>query len=330
VRNLVRYGFVPFMFLGLNGAAFAIVYHGYSYAWLALLLAVAIGLVFAAERIAPAYGMWNEDHGDKAATLAHAIVYEISNINGVLLIPVIVWLFPVQGIWPTHWPLIVQLVMAVVFADFAFTMVHYFSHRIPVLWRLHAVHHGVPRLYGFNGLVRHPLHQTLDMVVGTAPLVVMGLPVDVAVLLGFVISIQLLVQHANIGYELGPLRNHLSIGQLHHLHHVNWGKEGDCNFGLFLIVWDRMLGTFQEAPSRPIQAHDMGIDEVPKFPKRYIEQLIFPFVYHPGAGVQSGLLPSQDAMPAAKAATNPTNTRVAPHGGQGSRAGEPRGVTPAE
>jgi len=326
VRNLVRYGFVPLMLLGLNGAAFAIVYFGHSYAWLALLLVMAIGLVFLAEWVAPTFGMWNEDHGDKTATLVHAIVYEISNINGVLLIPLIVWMFPVDSIWPTHWPLIVQLLIAVVVADFAFTMVHYFSHRVPVLWRLHAVHHGVPRLYGFNGLVRHPLHQTLDMVMGTAPLVVMGMPVDVAVLLGFVVSIQLLVQHANVDYVLGPFRNHLSIGQLHHLHHVNWGKEGDCNFGLFLMVWDRMLGTFHEQPSRPIEAHDMGVDEVPNFPKGYIEQLIFPFVYHPGAGVQSGLLASRDGAKAVAA----DHSRGEQQPGRVTRSGDDRGVTPAE
>jgi sterol desaturase/sphingolipid hydroxylase (fatty acid hydroxylase superfamily) len=86
-----------------------------------------------------------------------------------------------------------------------------------------------------------------------------------------------------VAYELGPFRNHLSIGRIHHLHHVNWGKEGDCNFGLFLTLWDRLLGTFQPEPKRSIRAHDMGIDEVPDFPKSYLEQLAFPFVYRPGS-----------------------------------------------
>ena len=86
-----------------------------------------------------------------------------------------------------------------------------------------------------------------------------------------------------------PFRNHLSIGQIHHLHHVNWGKEGDCNFGLFLTVWDRLLGTFQANAPRPIQAHDMGIDEIPQFPKRYVEQLMLPIRYKPGAGMDQPL-----------------------------------------
>ena len=56
------------------------------------------------------------------------------------------------------------------------------------------------------------------------------------------------------------------------------------NFGILTDVWDRVFGTFQAEPSRSIEAHDMGIDEVPNFPKSYIEQLIFPFIYKPGAG----------------------------------------------
>ena len=163
---------------------------------------------------------------------------------------------------------------------------HYLSHRFTFLWRLHAVHHGVARLYGFNGVVRHPLHQAIDMTIGTAPLVMAGMPVDVAVLLGFAISVQLIVQHSNVSYELGPLRNHLSIGQIHHLHHVNWGKEGDCNFGLFLTLWDKMFGTFQAEPSRKITADDMGVDELPNFPTSYVEQFLLPFRYHPGQGIQ--------------------------------------------
>jgi sterol desaturase/sphingolipid hydroxylase (fatty acid hydroxylase superfamily) len=283
-RTLVRYGYVPFMLIGLNGLGIAAVYHGWSYLWIAPILLAAIGLTFLAERIAPNHDEWNHDQADTQTNIFHAIVYEIQNINGVLLIPLLVWLLPSADIWPTEWPLLLQLVIAVLFADFVFMVIHMLSHKYPLLWRLHAVHHGVSRLYGFNGLVRHPLHQALDMVVGTLPLVLMGMPTDVAILLGMVIAIQLTVQHANVSYELGPFRNVMSIGQLHHLHHVNWGTEGDCNFGLFLTLWDRLFGTFNPNPSRTITAADMGIDEVPNFPKTYWEQLLFPLHYKPGNG----------------------------------------------
>ena len=286
LRSAVRYGYVPFMFIGLVGAAYAIVVSGHSYFWVAPIMLAAFTAAFAAEKIAPFFREWTDhaEHGDNPTNLAHILAYEWSSINGVLLIPVITWLFPFQGIWPTQWPLWSQLLLAFFIADFAFMMMHYLSHRIAPLWRLHAVHHGVGRLYGFNGVVRHPIHQTLDMIIGTAPLVVMGMTQDVAVLLGLMISVTLIVQHSNVDTVLGPLDGHISMGRLHHLHHVNWGTEGDCNFGLFLTVWDKMLGTFQREPSRPITARDMGLDEVPNFPKSFWEQLVFPFVYKPGGG----------------------------------------------
>jgi len=281
-QGLVRYGYAPFMILGLNGMGYWIVANGHSYLWLGLILAVGLGAAFLAERIAPCHEEWNHDHGDGNTNIAHAIVYEISNINAIAMLPLIAWLTPWDGIWPTHWPLLVQLLLALVIADFALMMLHFLSHRIPLLWRLHAVHHGVPRLYGFNGLVRHPLHQSVDLLLGTAPLAIAGMPADVAVLLGLAISIQLVVQHSNVSYELGPFRPHLSIGSVHHLHHVNWGKEGDVNFGLFLTVWDRLIGTLQLEPPRQIKANDMGIDDAPQFPRGYVEQLLFPFRYVPG------------------------------------------------
>lgn len=314
-QGAVRYLYAPFMILGLNGAAFYIVSQGLSYAWLAGILLLALGVAFIAERIVPVQEAWNHSHGDEKANVAHAFAYEISNINGVLLLPIIAWLVPWQGIWPHHWPLIAQVLTAIVIADLAFTLVHYWSHRFPLLWRLHAVHHGVPRMYGFNGLVRHPLHQALDMVVGTLPLALAGMSPQVAILLGFAVSIQLIVQHSNVDYALGPFRNAMSIGRIHHLHHVNWGKEGDCNFGLFTTLWDRMLGTFQPEPPRPITATDLGIDELPHFPRHsFVEQLMLPFVYNPGHGEPERYRqpPPSSSAAAAPLARRPTGDRLHP------------------
>ena len=148
------------------------------------------------------------------------------------------------------------------------------------LWRLHAVHHGVYRLYGFNGFIRHPLHQLLDIVVGTLPLVLIGLPVSVAVLLGFAIAMQLIVQHANVDYTLGPLQKLLAIGPVHRLHHVNWAGEGDVNFGLFFTIWDQLLGTFRLPSGRRPGIGDIGIQDCPHFPQIYSRQLKLPFDFN--------------------------------------------------
>jgi sterol desaturase/sphingolipid hydroxylase (fatty acid hydroxylase superfamily) len=285
VRFLLRYFYVPAMLVGWNALAYTVVTGGFSIWWLLPLLVSAFASAHFAEHVLPCFDEWNHGHGDENANWLHNIYYENSAASGVVMIPLLTWLFPVAGIWPTQWPVVAQLLLAVLFADTMFTLVHYFSHRWPVLWRLHAVHHGVGRLHGFNGLVRHPLHQSIDMIVGTLPLVLLGMPPSIALLLGFAISIQLIVQHSNVAYELGPMKHVLSIGRAHHLHHVNWGTEGDCNFGLFFTHVDRMLGTCVLEPSREIKASDMGIDELPQFPKSYFSQLLLPFYYVPGQGM---------------------------------------------
>lgn len=286
LRSFVRVGYAPFMMFGLTGAAYWVMTSGHSYLWLLPLMLVAFATAFAAEKVAPFFEEWthHDEHGDTPANFWHTVVYELSAFNGVLLIPVIQWVFPFQGLWPSHWPFWGQVLLAYFIADFAFWAMHYLSHRMPTLWRLHAVHHGVSRLYGFNGVIRHPLHQTLDMVVAQAPLVVMGMTQDVAIMLGFLITVTLIVQHSNVEQVLGPLEKHLSIGRVHHLHHVNWGTEGDCNFGLVLTIWDRLAGTFVAEPPRPITAKDMGVDELPNFPKSFLEQMLLPFYYVPGKG----------------------------------------------
>lgn len=293
LRAAVRYGYAPFMMIGLSAVAYWIVSElviadGYFWAYLLLapLLVFAYATSLAAEKIAPFFPEWNEHdaHGDVNTTVLHVLVYEMQAINATLLIPVVCWLFPYQGLWPTEWPMWAQVLIAFVVADFAFMMMHYLSHRFSWLWRLHAVHHGVTRLHGMNGVLRHPIHQVIDMIIGNAPLVIMGMPPSVAVVLGFLISMTLIVQHSNVDARLGPLTTHLSVGRIHHLHHVNWGTEGDCNFGLLLTIWDKLLGTYNDKPSRPIKANDMGVDELPNYPKGYVDQFLLPFVYKPGQG----------------------------------------------
>jgi sterol desaturase/sphingolipid hydroxylase (fatty acid hydroxylase superfamily) len=136
----------------------------------------------------------------------------------------------------------------------------------------------VKRLYGFNGLVRHPLHQQIDLAVGTLPLVLAGMPVDVAVLLGLAMTVQLIVQHSNVDYRIGCLKYVLAVGEVHRIHHVNWPGEGDVNFGLFFTIWDRALGTFRRASNRLPTAGDIGVDGEPRYPQGYLAQLALPFV----------------------------------------------------
>jgi len=220
---------------------------------------------------------WNRAHHDVAKDIAHGIVYEAGNLITLALVLLISLGLPKVSFWPQSLPFLAQFLLALLFVDCMMTLIHYWSHHLEWLWKFHAIHHGVYRLYGFNGFVRHPLHQALDISFGTLPLVAAGLPVPVAAALGVAIAIQLILQHSNVDYRLGPFQKLLSIGPVHRLHHVNWPRGGDVNFGLFLTLWDRLIGSFKLNSDRLPSAADIGIQDCPHFPQIYARQLRIPF-----------------------------------------------------
>jgi sterol desaturase/sphingolipid hydroxylase (fatty acid hydroxylase superfamily) len=278
VRAFARYAYVPFVLVGMNGLAVYLT-ASHNPLWvIGLLIPLGMAITFVMEHALPYEQTWNESHGDRLKDAIHNFAYELTNGVAILLLPALVTLAPWKGFWPTSWPLVIQLLMAVFVIDLGMTMTHFASHRIGWLWKFHSVHHGVGRLYGFNGLVRHPLHQCLDLAIGALPLSLAGMPVNVAALLGAVVSLQLVVQHSNVDYRVGPFERILSIGPVHRLHHVNWAGEGDVNFGLFFTMWDRLLGTFTLSRKRMPRAGDIGVQDQSSFPQAYVTQLLWPFV----------------------------------------------------
>lgn len=276
VRFIVRYGYAPLFFIGFVGASVWMVAHGASKLWLATLLLPAISLSFIAERIAPFEEVWNRSKGDSKRDIFHAIVNELSNAASIAAIPVLSAMSLGFNVWPNDWPLLAQLVMAILIADFGITMAHFASHKIECLWRLHAVHHSVERMYGFNGLMKHPLHQAIELTAGTTPLLLMGMPLEVGALLGFAAAIQLLLQHSNIDMRVGPLIYLWAVAPGHRHHHLADKVNGDVNFGLFTMIWDHLLGTFVKNRAQPRDG-ELGVAGRPDYPVAYGAQLVEPF-----------------------------------------------------
>lgn len=215
VRPIVKVIYLPMMLVGFNGTAVWIVASGNPWLWLFPLLLAAIATSFLTERYIPYQIAWNKSQGDAGRDVVYAIAYEGSVYLSVALIPILTLLVPATSLWPSQWPLWGQLLFAVIIADFGITLCHYASHRFEWLWRFHAPHHSVVRMYGLNGLIKHPVHQVLETVAGTTPLLIIGMPLEIGVLLGFAITVQLLLQHSNADMQIGPLRYALALAPLH-------------------------------------------------------------------------------------------------------------------
>jgi sterol desaturase/sphingolipid hydroxylase (fatty acid hydroxylase superfamily) len=284
LEGLVRYGFLPFMLVAVNGSAVWAASAGAPKWQLVALVVLAVMASFAAEQVAPCVEDWNRPRGDGPRDAAHALVNEVLQIGSLLTLPVYVSVLAIEGAWPTSLPFVVQVLGSVVVVDAGITIAHWWSHRSKPLWRLHSVHHSVERFYGLNGLMKHPLHQLFETMIATAPLVLLGLPTDVATAVVVMVSVQLLVQHSNVDYALGPLDRALAVNRVHRFHHLRWPGVGDVNFGLFLTVWDRLLGTYVRDPDARFDSSVLGIAAEPDYPIGYLDQLRRPFQpYRPQA-----------------------------------------------
>lgn len=276
VKSILRFSLFPVFLIGGNAVGI----------WLAQIdapiwqrlaaMAVAIGFMLWAERVLPYETEWNNDHDDTWRDLLHAGVNTALNYSGIWLLPVFASLGLFAASWPSSWPFWVQVLFAILILDIGITLTHYVSHRWAILWRFHAVHHSVERMYGFNGLMKHPIHQTIETVGGVTPLLLLGIPVPVASAVIFAVGIQLLLQHSNVDYRTGPLKFLFAIAEVHRFHHRKGAGLGDVNFGLFTTLWDHMLGTFYYAPRRLDQSA-LGIGDRPDYPRAYAAQLLEPF-----------------------------------------------------
>lgn len=276
-KTLVRYGYVPLMLIGVNGAAIGMAHAPWAELWMAALIVAAIGLSFVAEQILPYTDDWNTSIGDGRRDAAHAFINETALLLTVLVIPLMAALSPFSERWPSSLPFVIQVLIAIVATDFGVTLAHLASHKVGWLWRFHAVHHSVKRFYGFNGLMKHPLHGAVELAAGTVPLLLLGMPQAVAEALTVCIAVQLLLQHSNADYRIGPLRKVLALNEGHRFHHLKWAGTGDVNFGLFTLVWDYALRTFSFDSNRRFSSDDLGMAAKPNYPVGYLAQLVEPF-----------------------------------------------------
>ncbi len=275
--RILRVAYAPLFFVGLLWLGIA-AQQRFGPVSLGVALVLAIAISFAAEQLAPYEPAFNRSHGDRARDFVHAVVTEVTNTVSVLVLPLLAAITPGLALWPTTWPIAAQLALAILVADCGITLSHYASHRSALLWRFHAVHHSVLRFYGFNGLMKHPLHLTFELACGATPLVLLGMPQDVAWLLAFATALQLLLQHSNVDMRVGPLVAVWAVAPAHRFHHLNRPGEGDVNFALFSSLWDHLLDTYRADPARRFGPSDLGIADRREYPRTYLAQLREPFV----------------------------------------------------
>jgi sterol desaturase/sphingolipid hydroxylase (fatty acid hydroxylase superfamily) len=247
--------------------------------------AATAALLFTLERVRPYSRAWAHTRGDVGTDLAFAGLAAVGSDLLGRLVPLAALVAvlargPIAGLglWPTHAPVLLQGTLALLLTELYAYWLHRWMHRVPWLWRLHAIHHSVERVYWLNALRMHPLDTLLSSAAFLIPALMGATPGALAVA-AVLSSAHALLQHANTDVASGPLDWLFSTPTLHRWHHSRVLAENDGNFGGVLIVWDVLFGT-RIAPARP-PPEDVGLTDLPDFPRRFWPQLLAPFARAP-------------------------------------------------
>jgi alkylglycerol monooxygenase len=158
--------------------------------------------------------------------------------------------------WSTQWWAWLAGFVAIDLAEY---LSHRASHRRPILWAIHAVHHQSPeynlslnfRLGMLGPATTLPFHLLLALA---------GMPVEMFAVLVAVQAAGMMLTHARYPGTLGLFGYVLNAPAWHRVHHSAVHVHRDLNFGAVLIVWDRLFGTFTDGAQ---VAPRWGIDDEP-------------------------------------------------------------------
>lgn len=153
----------------------------------------------------------------------------------------------------TGLPLWLEGLLAILLLDLAIYGQHVATHRIPLLWRLHQVHHADRDIDVTTGTRFHPIEIALSMVWKILVVVALGAPAWAVLVFEVVLNGMAMFNHANfdLGRRLdGWLRLVVVTPDMHRVHHSVLRDETDSNYGFNLSLWDRVFGTYKPQPER--------------------------------------------------------------------------------
>ncbi len=156
------------------------------------------------------------------------------------------------------------LILTVLARSLTQYMFHVVSHKVPLLWRLHRVHHSDVHLDASSALRNHPLEMLANIIFTALVTAVAGLsPVVVAAFEAVELFANILT-HANLRMPNALerlLRLVFVTPVLHRLHHSPVRIETDSNYGNVFSFWDRAFGTFRGETIQPGQTR-FGLDDI--------------------------------------------------------------------
>lgn len=273
LRNIAKYVAWPGLLVSccaILALGFAldseVLFFNLSYVWIVVWL-------FLLESKMPYEARWQESDGQLIADLSHTL------LNKGLVQFLIVQLMALGVLGDRsdsatgQLSLPVQVLVGLVISEIGLYGAHRLAHEWPLLWRCHAVHHSVKKLWLINTGRFHFIDSIASVAASIPFLLISGISMDAVVWVSAITAYIGILTHCNVDVDCGPLNYIFNTPNLHRWHHSTVREEGNTNYGENIMLWDILLGTFLYKKGQGVE--NIGIREY--MPLRFVDQLALPF-----------------------------------------------------
>jgi sterol desaturase/sphingolipid hydroxylase (fatty acid hydroxylase superfamily) len=161
-------------------------------------------------------------------------------------------------------PFPAAVVLSILFLDLVIYLQHLMFHAVPVLWRLHRMHHADLDFDVTTGSRFHPIEIALSMLIKFAAIVLLGAPAIAVLAFEILLNATAMFNHANVRMHCAwdrVLRWIVVTPDMHRVHHSVEAPETNSNFGFNLPWWDRLFGTYRAQPAAGHAKMTIGIGQ---------------------------------------------------------------------
>jgi sterol desaturase/sphingolipid hydroxylase (fatty acid hydroxylase superfamily) len=159
-------------------------------------------------------------------------------------------------------PAPMAVIAAVLILDLAIYLQHVLFHAVPVLWRLHRMHHADLEFDVTTGVRFHPIEMLLSMVIKLGVVTALGTPGTAVLVFEVLLNATSMFNHGNVWLPARldrVLRWIVVTPEMHRVHHSMVARETNSNFGFNLPWWDHLFGTYRAQPEAGHEEMALGI-----------------------------------------------------------------------
>jgi sterol desaturase/sphingolipid hydroxylase (fatty acid hydroxylase superfamily) len=169
-----------------------------------------------------------------------------------------------------------ELAIGIIALDLVIYLQHVMFHAVPVLWRLHMVHHADLDYDVTTGLRFHPIEIILSMGIKLSVVATLGISAAAVLIFEVLLNATAMFNHGNIHLPLKIdriVRYLVVTPDMHRVHHSVIIRETNSNFGFNMPWWDRLFGTYRDQPTKGHENMTIGLSQF-----RDVKRLTLPWL----------------------------------------------------